>query len=103
MKSEALSRFADSHAIVIGAGVAGLAAAARLAHAGLKVTVLERHPGPGGRMRSVPSAAGPVDAGPTVLTMRGVFDGLFNDLGTQLDDHVTLIQQNRLARHFWPD
>ena len=89
MKSEALSRFADSHAIVIGAGIAGLAASARLAHAGLKVTVLERHSAPGGRMRTLPSVAGPIDAGPTVLTMRGVFDDLFRDLGARLDDHVT--------------
>lgn len=54
-------------------------------------------------MRTVPSAAGPVDAGPTVLTMRGVFDALFEDLGSRLDDHVTLLRQQRLARHFWPD
>jgi len=103
MKSEALSRFADSHAIVIGAGIAGLAASARLAHAGLKVTVLERHSAPGGRMRTLPSVAGPIDAGPTVLTMRGVFDDLFRDLGARLDDHVTLNRQHCLARHFWPD
>ena len=67
--------------IVIGAGIAGLAAAARLAQAGLNVTVLERHATPGGKMRTLPSPAGPVDAGPTVLTMRPVFDELFSALG----------------------
>ena len=103
MKSDVLSSSADTHAIVIGAGIAGLAAAASLAHAGLKVTVLERHSGPGGRMRILPSVAGPIDAGPTVLTMRGVFDDLFADLGARLEDHVTLHRQHRLARHFWPD
>src|SRR6056297_1973806 len=103
MISTASSGSAGSRAIVIGAGVAGLAAAARLAQAGLHVTVLERHSAPGGRMRTLPSAAGPVDAGPTVLTMRAVFDDLFRDLGTQLEDHVTLIPQPCLARHFWPD
>jgi len=103
MISTASSGSAGSRAIVIGAGIAGLAAAARLAQAGLHVTVLERHSAPGGRMRTLPSAAGPVDAGPTVLTMRAVFDDLFRDLGTQLEDHVTLIPQPCLARHFWPD
>ncbi len=103
MTSKAFSGSAGSRAIVIGAGVAGLAAAARLAQAGLHVTVLERHSAPGGRMRTLPSAAGPVDAGPTVLTMRAVFDDLFQTLGTRLEDHVTLIPQHCIARHFWPD
>ena len=90
-------------ALVVGAGIAGLAGAARLAAAGFDVTVLDRHAAPGGRMRSLPSAAGPVDAGPTVLTMRPVFEALFHDLGARLEDHVTLIRQPVLARHFWPD
>ena len=91
------------HAIVIGAGIAGLATAVRLRAHGLQVTVLERHDWVGGKMRTVPSAAGPVDAGPTVLTMRHVFDDLFASAGTRLEDHVTLIAQTTLARHFWPD
>ena len=97
------SRPARSRAVIIGAGIGGLAAAARLAHAGLDVTVLERHATPGGRMRTLPSGVGPIDAGPTVLTLREVFDDLFRDVGTRLEDHVTLIRQRCLARHFWPD
>ncbi len=88
---------------VIGAGIGGLATALRLAAAGCAVTVLERHAAPGGKMRTVPSAAGPVDAGPTVLTMRHVFDDLFAAAGTRLEDHVSLIPQTILARHWWPD
>ena len=89
--------------MIVGSGIAGLCAAARLAHHGVRVRVLERHAAPGGKMRCLPSAAGPVDAGPTVLTLRGVFDELFSDLGERLEDHVTLIPQRILARHFWPD
>lgn len=89
--------------VVIGAGLGGLAAALRLAYAGCAVTVVERHAGPGGKMRTLPSAAGPVDAGPTVLTMRGVFDALFADVGARLEDHVTLVPERVLARHWWPD
>lgn len=89
--------------VVIGAGMGGLAAALRLSHAGCAVTVLERHSHPGGKMRTVPSPAGPVDAGPTVLTMRHVFDALFKECGGTLDDHVTLEAETLLARHWWRD
>jgi 1-hydroxycarotenoid 3,4-desaturase len=64
-------------AVVIGAGLGGLTAALCLAHAGLDVTVVDRLGAPGGKLRTVPSAAGPVDAGPTVLTLRPVFEALF--------------------------
>ena len=89
--------------VVIGAGMGGLAAAIRVAVAGLQVTLIEMADGPGGKMRTVPSDAGPVDAGPTVLTLRGVFDDLFGLAGERLDDHLTLIPQPLLARHWWPD
>lgn len=89
--------------IVIGAGMGGLAAAIRCAAAGMAVTVLESAPTPGGKARAIPSAAGPVDTGPTVLTMRHVFDALFALNGERLDDHATLIPQPILARHWWPD
>lgn len=93
--------------VIIGAGIGGLAAALRLSDFARRthrdIVVLERHAAPGGKMRTLPSQAGPVDAGPTVLTMRGVFDALFADAGTRLEDHVTLIPQDILARHWWPD
>lgn len=91
------------HVVVIGAGLGGLSAAMRLSSAGFAVTVLERHSHAGGKMRTTASDAGPVDAGPTVLTMRYVFDALFTDAGTRLDDHVTLEREHHLARHWWPD
>ncbi|WP_019954412.1 1-hydroxycarotenoid 3,4-desaturase CrtD [Yoonia vestfoldensis] len=89
--------------VIIGAGIAGLAAALRLGHAGCDVTVIDMHHAPGGKMRSLQSAAGPVDAGPTVLTMRHVFDRLFADVGADLADHVTLTPLQTLARHYWDD
>ena len=91
------------HVAIIGAGIGGLAAAMRLAHSGAQVTVFERHAAPGGKMRTVPSVVGPVDAGPTVLTLKSVFDTLFSDVGLRLGDHVTMTQQHTIARHFWPD
>lgn len=89
--------------MVIGAGMGGLAAAIRLAVAGVSVTLVEAQSGPGGKMRTVASVAGPVDAGPTVLTLRHVFDDLFALAGERLEDHVTLLPQPLLARHWWLD
>ena len=89
--------------IVIGAGIAGLATTLRLAKIGLRVTLLERHGHIGGKNWTVPSKAGPIDAGPATLTLRHVFDDLFANAGERLEDHVELIRQSTIARHFWPD
>ncbi|MEM8958178.1 MAG: 1-hydroxycarotenoid 3,4-desaturase CrtD [Pseudomonadota bacterium] len=93
----------EDHVIVVGAGIAGLACALRLAAAGARVTVLEAHGAVGGKMRTLPSPAGPVDAGPTVMTMKAVFEDLFAAAGIRLADHVTLVPERVLARHWWPD
>ena len=94
---------AQDRVVVIGAGMGGLSAAARLAARGMSVTVLEQHNHPGGKMRTLDSPVGPVDAGPTVLTMRPVFEDLFASCGETLSDHVTLEAETVLARHWWRD
>ena len=54
-------------------------------------------------MRQIAVGHGLVDAGPTVLTLRDVLDGVFARAGTQLERHVTLEPMSVLARHAWPD
>ncbi|WP_111538931.1 1-hydroxycarotenoid 3,4-desaturase CrtD [Palleronia aestuarii] len=89
--------------LIIGAGIGGLAAAARLAHSGHRVEIFEAGASPGGKMRSLPTAAGLAEAGPTVLTLRAVFDDLFADCNARLEDRVSIVPEPLLARHFWPD
>ena len=94
---------AQHHVAIVGAGIGGLAAALRLATSGCAVTVVEAQAAPGGKMRTFPSVAGQVDAGPTVLTMRPVFEALFAAAGERLEDHLTLTPLPILARHYWQD
>ena len=88
---------ADDNTVVIGAGIGGLVSALLLAHAGLKVTVLEQQPYAGGKLRQVNG----VDSGPTVFTMRWVLDDLFAQIGERLEDHLALEKLHVLARHAW--
>ncbi|MFS8068691.1 MAG: NAD(P)-binding protein, partial [Byssovorax sp.] len=87
--------------IVVGGGVGGLVSAALLASRGAEVLLLERASSVGGKMRQVHPAGRAVDAGPTVLTMRWVFEEIFSALGTTLDKHLRLTPADLLARHAW--
>ncbi|MFN7178853.1 1-hydroxycarotenoid 3,4-desaturase CrtD [Hyphomonas sp.] len=89
------------HILIIGAGSGGLAAACDLAGAGLQVTVLERAAQEGGKMRQVDAGGAMVDAGPTVFTMRWVFDSLFAARGADFGREVALTPATVLARHAW--
>ncbi len=94
---------AEPRALVIGAGMAGLVSALRLAHAGVAVTVVERAAQAGGKLRAELIEGQAIDAGPTVFTMRWVFDELLQQVGADLDREVQLQPLHVLARHFWGD
>lgn len=89
--------------VIVGAGMGGIAAAVALAARGCAVTVCERAARPGGKLRQVDVAGALIDAGPTVLTMRWVFDELAESAGARLDDMVPMQQLQTFARHAWPD
>jgi len=54
-------------------------------------------------MRQLVLDGRPIDSGPTVLTMRWVFDQLFDSIGESFDGQVTLQRAEVLARHAWRD
>lgn len=89
--------------LIVGGGVGGLAAAVDLAARGLHVTLCEAAAEVGGKLRTVAVEGRAVDAGPTVLTLRRVFDQLWADAGHSLPEHLDLRQAQILARHAWPD
>ncbi|KAK4164203.1 Phytoene desaturase protein [Cladorrhinum sp. PSN259] len=81
-------------AIVVGAGAGGIAISARLAKAGLKVTVLEKNDFTGGRCSIFRSKAGfRFDQGPSLLLLPNLFRETFGDLDTTLEkEGVELLQ-----------
>ena len=91
----------ENRIVVVGAGIGGLAAAVQLAAEGCGVTVVEKFDGPGGKMRQVQVGGASIDAGPTVFTMRKVFDDIFEKAGASIEDYLTLKPAEILARHAW--
>ncbi len=77
-------------ALVIGAGLGGIVAAARLARSGYRVTVLEKNATPGGRCNQFTRDGHRFDVGPTLFLMPEVFAETYAALGTRMEDHLDL-------------
>ena len=88
---------------VIGAGIGGLSAAVRLAAAGKRVAVFEKNAAVGGKMSRLAQDGFQWDTGPSVITMRHVFEDLFAAAGRRLADYLTLLPVDPLTRYFYPD
>lgn len=93
----------DHDVLVVGGGIGALSAGLRCASDGARVHLLERAQHLGGKMRTVNVGPFEIDSGPTVLTMRTVFEDLFAYAGLRMDDYVELDRLDVLARHFWRD
>ena len=89
--------------VIVGAGLAGLSTAMRLAGAGRSVTVVERESIPGGRAGRISDQGFEFDTGPTVLTMPDLIADAFDCLGENLDDWLTLEPVAPLYRAFYQD
>ncbi len=88
---------------VVGAGVGGLAAAVRLAHAGHAVTVFEASSAPGGKAGRVERDGFAWDSGPSLLTMPWVLRDLFAETGAPLDDELELLRVEPVTRYRFAD
>lgn len=90
-------------AIVIGAGLGGLAAAALLANDGHKVTVFEKNSTPGGKMQQVRAGDYRFDTGPSLFTMPFILKELFERCGKNPDQYLTYTELEPLCRYFYRD
>lgn len=76
--------------VVIGAGLAGLAAACHLTGDGHQVTVIERDAHPGGRAGTLARTGFRFDTGPTVFTMPQLLDDALAAVSASVHTHVPL-------------
>lgn len=91
------------HAIVIGAGLGGLATAIHLARQGWKVDVLERNAQSGGRMNVIREQGFTIDMGPTMLMMPEVIENTFRACGRDVRNYLTMQRLTPAYRLTWPD
>jgi phytoene dehydrogenase-like protein len=90
-------------AIVIGAGLAGIATAIRLAVKGYSVDVYEAAAQPGGKLSEIRSGDFRFDAGPSLFTMPQYVDELFRLAGKNPDDYFQYRRLETICRYFYED
>ncbi len=83
-------REARPHALIVGSGFGGLAAALRLLARGYRVTVLEKLDAPGGRGYQFKQDGFTFDAGPTIITAPFLFEELWALFGRRMQDDIDL-------------
>jgi phytoene desaturase len=89
--------------VVVGAGMGGLAVAARLARLRHDVTVLEQAPVIGGKLGTYSRDGFTFDTGPSLLTLPAVYRDLFRKTGRPLEDTLRLVPVDPVARYRFPD
>ena len=93
----------SAHAVVVGAGLGGLAAAVRLRHRGFTVTLVERHAEPGGRCGVWESEGFRFDTGPTLLLMVEYLRALFDEVERPMEAYLSLVQLDPNYRIHYAD
>jgi phytoene desaturase len=86
---------------IIGAGIGGLSAAARLASAGYQVHVFEKNTDPGGKARVLRGGGFRFDKGPSLLTMPFVFHDYFKDIGENPAEYLRFERLNINCQYFF--
>ncbi|MEN0004794.1 MAG: 1-hydroxycarotenoid 3,4-desaturase CrtD [Bacteroidota bacterium] len=88
---------------IIGAGIAGLAAAVRMAVRGYEVQVFESNAYPGGKLSNFDLNGYRFDAGPSLFTMPQYVDELFRLAGEEPRDHFQYERLSTVCHYFWED
>ena len=88
---------------IIGAGIAGIASAIRLAHKGLDVSVFEANAYAGGKLSSFELKGYRFDAGPSLFTLPNLVTELFELVGKNPTDFFEYEQLTEVCRYFWED
>jgi phytoene dehydrogenase-like protein len=90
-------------AIVIGAGIAGLACSLRLQKKGYQVTVIERNSYTGGKMHLLKKDGFRFDLGPSLFTMPELVESLFELFEKPIENYFTYKKEAVICHYFWPD
>ncbi|MEJ6696562.1 MAG: phytoene desaturase family protein [Saprospiraceae bacterium] len=90
-------------AIVIGAGIAGIATSIRLARQGYEVKVYEANSYPGGKLTTLQHGDYRFDAGPSLFTLPKLVEELFLLCGEKPKDHFTYQIKDSICNYFWND
>jgi diapolycopene oxygenase len=91
------------NAVIIGAGIGGIAAALRLSKKGYDVTVFEANEYPGGKLSAFSLGDYRFDAGPSLFTMPQFVDELFELHGEKPNDFFSYKKKEISCQYFWED
>lgn len=94
---------APKRTAIVGAGIAGLASAVRLAARGHQVAVYERNAYPGGKLSYFEQDGYRFDAGPSLFTMPHFVEELFRVAGRKAEDYFDYISTEEVCHYFWED
>lgn len=88
---------------VVGAGLAGLSAAIRLAIRGYRVQVFEKNTYTGGKMTIVQGSGFRFDAGPSLFTLPHLVTELFEEAGVDSEEYFRFNAHDKVCNYFWSD
>jgi phytoene desaturase len=89
--------------IIVGAGIGGIATAARLAHGGYRVRVVEKNEKAGGRCDRTVIGGHTFDTGATLFLMPRLYADTFSALGERMEDHLDLRRLDPTYHLYFPD
>ncbi|MEO0511895.1 MAG: phytoene desaturase family protein [Planctomycetota bacterium] len=93
----------SKHAVVVGGGLAGLAAATDLSTRGVRVTLVEGNTHVGGKMNVLEEQGYTFDMGPTILTLPEVLCGIIRRTGRRVEDLIELVRLDPQWRCHYED